>query len=744
MKKIKLLIVITIICLGIQNAFATDSNDQTVNMFDYTDSVEDASSVMIENTTGMNIFDKDRTKVIHTNGSPWRFEFSKGRRKKTSDNAFEPEIIDYNYNPDTEEIIPITKEKPDKISKDKKNKKDKKQSKRLKKKSKREVTEEPQTVEVPVENAQIDKNDKKDKKKENSPIDSFSKSDINIYSDNMEYFEDRKEVVGNGNAKVVFVQNNSVITAGKIVYNHDLNYIEGFENVRINRDGRVMTGDYIKIDLNYGNAMMDEPMMNEYRIRVTAKSGTMTTDTLEAYDGVAVMDKDMELRLYSAQHASFFNMEVSQNMYRKFYPKEYRHHGMKYHIKTKELLVNSTDGHDTVQFKNADIYYGKVLVLKGADLTLASDKTQSFVETTIPELGSMRYVGSYFGPGFVFNTPMSSTLKLAPIVTYNDGKFGVGLMARFRHKRNTTQLFYSTASDDIVLRGRQQLGDSDFFLEYGHMSYMNDWFLGSNISKYLIQLAYQKRYVYPEAGMTISHRATAGYLTDLEGEEGSTRLRYQAMFTKNLAQYVNYDRKFIAGLDFISQGMMAVYGKGNSVGVIRVGPSIRTQYRGWGQRITYFQSAKGGESPLKYTDDYRYGRSTLQIIENLRLNKYLSIAYYTSLNLNNDDQTRDNMFSESRIMFSIGPEDAKFSFGYDMIRQGTMFNYTALIGTKNQDLSFKKLFMKNPDKFAKEKDKNQNWFDRIFNVGKPESGVVTDNFNDTNGEVTDIIDAGDM
>ena len=38
-----------------------------------------------------------------------------------------------------------------------------------------------------------------------------------------------------------------------------------------------------------------------------------------------------------------------------------------------------------------------------------------------------------------------------------------------------------------------------------------------------------------------------------------------------------------------------------------------------------------------------------------------------------------------------------------MIRQATMLNYTALIGSKHQDISFKKLFMKNPDKFGKEK-----------------------------------------
>ena len=696
---------------GMQTAYSGDFA-QPMESLDYTDAMDVDSAYEIPGSSGMNLFEKDRTKVIHTKGKSWRAIFTKGRNKdkKTETNAFEPEVIDYDYNTDTEEIIPIYKDTENNIEQE----------------NKKAETD---------ENTDKKKKKDKNKKEKSAAVDSFSKSDIDIYCDDMEYFDDRKEVVGTGNARVVFTANNSVMTADKIVYNHDLNYVEGIDNVRMTRQGNVLEGDYTKVDLNYGNAMMDNPIVENSLVRVYAKSGNVTSDTLEAYDGIARANKDMEMRLYSAQHASFFNMEVHQGLYRKFYPKEYRYRGTKYHIKTKEIDVNSTDGHDTVTFKNADIYYGKVLMFKGADLSLASDKNQSFVETTIPELGSMRYVGSYFGPGFVFNTPLSSTLKLVPMITHDSGKFGIGIMGRFRHKRNTTQLIYSTAAGEFVARGRQQLGDTDLFVEYAHMAYMNDWFLGANISKYLIQAAYQKRYIYPELGMSISHRATAGYLTDLNGENGTARFRYQAMFTKNILQYVNYNRKFYATLDLISQGMMGVYGTGDSVGVFRIGPSIRTQYRGWGQRITYYQTAKGGESPLKYTDDYRYGNGAIQIIENLRLNKYISLGMYTVLNLQNNDRTRDNMFSEARFMVSFGPEEGKISLGYDTVRKATMFNYTALIGSKNQDIAFKKLFMKNPEKFGKEPEKPVRWYNKIFHPTVAQPGEIIDGFSEEEQEV---------
>ena len=412
---------------------------------------------------------------------------------------------------------------------------------------------------------------------------------------------------------------------------------------------------------------------------------------------------------------SFFETEINQGIYRKFYPKEYRGRNKKYHIKTKELYLDSTDGHDTLTFKNADVYYGKILMMKGTDLKISTDKTQSFMEATVPEVGSMRHVGSYIGPAFVFNLPKSSTLRLSPLLVF-DNNVGVGLLARFRHKRNTTQAIYSTVGKEFVARGRQQLGDTDFFVEYAHMAYMNDWFFGTNISKYLLQLVYQKQYIYPEVGMSISHRATAGYLTDEENKMGTARFRYQAMLTKNIAEIYNFDRRFYAGLDLITQGMMGVYGTGDSIGVFRIGPSIRTQYRGWGQRITYFQTAVGGESGLPTTDGYRYGGANVQLVENLRLNKYLSLGYFASLNLNNDDYYTHNMFSESRIMISFGPESAKFSLGYDMIRQGAAFNYTALVGLKNHDIAFKKLFVKNPDKVGKDPNPKKERNFHIFNT----------------------------
>lgn len=669
MKKFGLISLIFFI--STQCVLASDFNQNIPNMAT-SDNLDIESTIGPELSNGFSVFEGSEAKIIRTkNKGGWfkRRLFTKKNKSADNEKSSLPEIIDYDYNPETEEITPIYKQ------------------------------------EEPVVNAENFTNDEGTLPV--NKVEITKASNIDIYCDNMDYNPDKQEIIGTGNVKIVSVENNSVMTAKKIIYNHDLNYIEGIDDVKITRDGQVLEGDYVKLDMNLGNAMIENPSVENHMIKIVAKSGKATTDTIEIFDGYAQASQDFEKRLFAARHASVFQLDLNEKLYRQYYPKDYRKKDSKYHIKTKELYVNSTDGHDTLTFKNADVYAGKALLLKGTDMTLSTDKSESFVETTLPVVGTMRYVGAFAGPSFVFNTPKSSTLKLAPIVALDGGDLGLGIYARFRQKYNDTLFVYNTAADEIVARGKQKLGDSDFQIEYAHMSYMSDWYFGSSLSKYLAQLAYQKRYIMPDLGMTFGHRATAGYLTDLNGEKGTARFRYQAMFTKSLVEYHNPDNKFYGVFELITQGMMGVYGTGDSNGVFRVGPSLRTQYRGWGQQIAYYQAAVAGQSPLKYTDAYRYGKATIQLIETFRINKYLSLGYLATLNLSNDDYLRDDMFSESRIAVSFGPDDARLSLGYDMIRQATMLSYTALVGSKNQDISFKRMFIKNPNKLGQDKNKKR-------------------------------------
>ena len=112
MKKIKLLILILFIT-GLQNAFAKDYDE--LNSFANPD-VE--STIGPENTLGLPIFNEDSTKVVHTKklkGKFWRgFSFSNRKKKENF-----PEVIDYDYNTDTEEIVPVVNEVKNETKQDK-------------------------------------------------------------------------------------------------------------------------------------------------------------------------------------------------------------------------------------------------------------------------------------------------------------------------------------------------------------------------------------------------------------------------------------------------------------------------------------------------------------------------------------------------------------------------------------------------------------------------------------------------
>ena len=69
------------------------------------------SVVDIDSNNNYTIFDENSKKVISKKrGGFWK-GFSFGRKKKNNDDGEKPIVIDYDYDTETEEIIPIVQEK---------------------------------------------------------------------------------------------------------------------------------------------------------------------------------------------------------------------------------------------------------------------------------------------------------------------------------------------------------------------------------------------------------------------------------------------------------------------------------------------------------------------------------------------------------------------------------------------------------------------------------------------------------
>ena len=146
-------------------------------------------------------------------------------------------------------------------------------------------------------------------------------------------------------------------------------------------------------------------------------------------------------------------------------------------VKTKEIIVDSDKSRDFITLKGTSIYKNNRKIATIANMKLTADKTQSDIETAFPEIGYLRQLGLYAGPGFLLNGPMGSTLKLAPMVVV-DNQAGVGGMARLRAGKNVTEMYYGTEKDKFILDGTQKFADERFRLNYATNAYIEDGFMG--------------------------------------------------------------------------------------------------------------------------------------------------------------------------------------------------------------------------------------------------------------------------
>jgi len=99
-------------------------------------------------------------------------------------------------------------------------------------------------------------------------------------------------------------------------------------------------------------------------------------------------------------------------------------------------------------------------------------------------------------------------------------------------------------------------------------------------------------------------------------------------------------------------------------------------------------------------DAYRYGKSNVYFREYFRICKYLTVSWFGSLNLSGDNYN-DKKFQESAFFVSFGPDDVKFSIGYDYIRENTFFLVELMMNAKGTKVEYDKLEIKQ----EKEKEK---------------------------------------
>lgn len=533
--------------------------------------------------------------------------------------------------------------------------------------------------------------------------------------DIVNYLEETGEVEALGRPKITFPTQGVSITADRITYNTETNVLKAFDNVEVDKDGKTMYGDFLQINMNEENALVTNLKSEQMNMTVYADTANASDDLVVLEKGSIKSEHPYVLRLQTSFMRVRIDKMVIPDAAQSHFDDMVGHTKVK--VVAKNIKVDAKEEHDVITVKDGTVQFGDSKLFNFRSFTAHTNKNHGYVETNIPEFGSRSQIGMFAGPGFAFDTPFASTVKLIPFLNYKND-FGIGGAIRYTSSTNRTDMMYGSANDIFVLRGRQYLDDR-LHLQYGINSYMNDWWMGQRMAKYMAELVYADRTTFNSfmgegKPLNFTQRITAGYMQAgninkfdsaiRSSDIGTMRFKYMAQIMQSLYSFHNKDKRLHLDAGIAMQGSAALYGTGDTQFVGRIGPYFHTQYKYWMQDISYFQAAYSDETPMPRFDAYRYGKSNVTIREALRVNKYLTLAYATSINLSGDSPNNKDI-QESAFIIALGPDDFKVSLGYDFMREQTYFTIAMALDTKGSSVEYDRMEIRHPDKLGKEKKK---------------------------------------
>lgn len=555
--------------------------------------------------------------------------------------------------------------------------------------------------------------------------------------ENMDYDTDTYLVKATGDVNVEFVKQGTVIKADIITFDRMNNTIKAEGNVRILKNGQTITGDYIFVDMNEENALIENPLTKSATIEIKAKRGYVYGDKIVQEEGSIKVDESYPIDFRSQGRGPRLermltpkNQTLTADMEKGIIK-----------LEVKDIQIKQKGDLEVIALKRASLKKGNKKIIKVPAVKVYTNKNHDYADTNSWEIGSIRGLGMYVGPGFVFELPKGSILKAMPILNYKSG-IGVGGIGRFHSGTNFTQVAYGSAADKFLIRGKQEL-DDNLYLQYAMNDYMNDWFLGRRRPKYGASIVYDKTYssddfLLKNHRSSYSHRFDMGYFHDIDhdkhfkklngGNMGTTRFRYMAEASQNLFNYENEEKLKAFGFDVVSQLSAGLYGTGDTQIIGRIGPRLHTQYKRWMQDVGYFLSSYSDNSPTPVYDAYRYGESNLYLREYFRICRFLTLSWFASINLSNDSPNGKD-FQENSFYVSFGPDDVKFNIGYDFIRENTYFTIQLMMDAKGTEISYDKLEIKQEKKAQKEEsleDKDENSFQNSNKAPVLQRAVVED------------------
>lgn len=529
----------------------------------------------------------------------------------------------------------------------------------------------------------------------------------------VDYDTENHLVYATGNVNVTFVKQDVVVKSDNITYDRLNNTIKAEGNVRIIKSGYVTKGDYIFVDLNEENAVLENPITESPSLKIISDKGMVCGDKLVLEKGKITVQGNHEIDFRSGKRGPNLSQMLLPPGQEDVEDSE---KGI-YKLKARDIIYTEKGDLEKLAIKRGVISSKGKTIFKFPAVKLYTNKNHDYGETNFWEIGSYRGLGLFTGPGWVFELPKGSVLKAIPFFNYKSGA-GIGGMLRFNSGTNQTTAAYGTAASKFFVYGLQRL-DDNLYMQYSVNSFMDEWFMGRRRPKYGVSLIYDKGYssdnfLIKDHTSTIQHRLEAGYFQDLDFDghferiqghnTGTTRFKYMVQGTQNFLKYKDEDKQKAFSLDAVAQLAAGLYGTGDTQIVGRVGPRMHTQYKRWMQDIGYFFSTIDDNTPMRAFDAYRYGSQNVYLRESLRICRWFTLSWFGSINVSND-AANGRKYQENSVYCSFGPDEYKLHLGYDFERETFYCNFEIMMDAKGTEIEYDKLEIKQEKKQPKKENK---------------------------------------
>ena len=527
-----------------------------------------------------------------------------------------------------------------------------------------------------------------------------------INADKVTYDDEEGNVYADGHVEIISYARDVKLKADNAILDKTAQTLTLKNNVKIIKDGSEMRGEYLVVDLNEQNILMDNPTLEAYSFLITAQEGYLVANDIQMVNGNIRTAANKEFPLVTNGFLKIEPTYKTDFIDKYVFPDDDSYKNRQaYKIDSKEILVTNYKDHTSLVLKGSNVFFNNHKIARNADIEIITDKSHQVVELNTPEIGNLRGFGTYFGYGAVFRMPKGHTLKFMPVLTYKDG-VGIGAIARYRTQQGIIEGGWNTSSETLVARARLQLTENLGFTA-ARNAYIPDGIFGANRPGLGAQLQYIKSYKINDLKASFSNGIYAGIFSEYENDGKypdytTTRFRYIGQLSKSFYTYKNKEQDFEMILKGIAQGAATVYGSGETHGLVRVGPQLVTRYKRWEQNLGYFLTGQHGESPFRF-DEYRYGKSTITLNEKFYITNKLAFGfriYLTPL----EDNIHEDFLTECRFYVMVGPPDLKLALSYDFVRDIAHMDFMFLLGSQNSRINFDKLTTKDIDDKQEKRD----------------------------------------